>query len=155
MGKFVVCDVVGVSRDSGLGRYLVIVAVFAMSGLLHVLVDLTQAIPWEYSGAAAFFSSTALGVMVEEGVQAIWRKMGPRTSGQTAPALWVRTLGLAWVVVWMGLTSTWYFTPIIQVPAETITLIPFSMVETVGFGPVVGAVGLLSLILGAKFGIEV
>lgn len=155
VSKFVVCDVLGIPRGSLLGRYSVILTVFAMSGLLHVMVDITQAIPWEYSGATAFFSSTALGVVIEEGVQAIWRKMNPRTSVQASPALWARTLGLAWVVTWMGITSTWYFTPIIQVPAETVTLIPFSMVETVGFAPVIGAVVALSLVLVAKFGIEV
>lgn len=148
-------DVLGMPRGSALRGYSVILAVFVMSGLLHVLVDTTQAIPWEFSGATAFFSSTVLGIMIEEGLQGIWRKMNPRTSAQASPPLWARTLGLAWVVTWMGVTSTWYFTPIIQVPAETVTLIPFSMVETVGFAPVIGGLVTLSLILGVKFGIEV
>lgn len=154
VSKFFVRDVLGIPKESLFGGYTVIFTVFIMSGLLHVLVDTTQAIPLEYSGATAFFSSTILGVMIEESVQGLWGKFQRRDSAG-APPLWVRSAGLVWVVTWMGVTSTWYFTPMLQVPVETVTLIPFSIVENVGFAPVVGTVVALSLILGLKFGIEV
>ncbi|KAJ5183719.1 hypothetical protein N7492_001335 [Penicillium capsulatum] len=153
--KFIVRRVLGFPADSWFGAYTVILTVFIMSGALHVMVDTTQAIPLEYSGAMAFFSSTMLGILIEEGVQGVWRKWSPRTSAETSPSLWMKTIGLAWVVMWMGVTSTWYFTPILQVPAETVTLVPFSMVENVDFVPVVGVLVALGLVLVVNYGVEI
>lgn len=127
-----------------------------MSGLLHVMVDITQAIPLQYSGASAFFSSTVLGIMIEEGVQKLWRTLKPQTpKANSPPSPWIRAVGLAWVVTWMGVTSTWYFTPILQVPADYVSLIPFNIVEHFGFAPVIGAVVAGGIGLWMKFGIEI
>lgn len=131
-----------------------------LSALLHTTIHSIQAILLEYSGSMPFFLSMVLAIMVEDGVQALWRRLratpdaGSSSEGYALP-LWLRTVGLLWVMVWLGVTSTWYWPPTSCLLQEETTLVPLSLVERVGVEPV----GVMLLLSGADLyfglGIEV
>lgn len=140
-------------------RYTNIFIVFLLSSLLHTVLDYIQAVPLEYSGAIPFFLSMVLAIMVEDGVQALWRRVqanpDARSSSEDALPLWKRTVGILWVMAWLGVTSTWYWHPMSCLPQGKATFVPISLVERVGFGPV-GVVLLLGGVgLYFGFGVEI
>lgn len=45
---------------------------------------------------------------------------------------------MVWVMLWLGVTSTWYFTPMIQSTNDDMRVIPFSVVKYIGFQPLIG-----------------
>ncbi|KAL4868258.1 membrane bound O-acyl transferase family-domain-containing protein [Aspergillus spectabilis] len=113
----------GLQRPSLLERYTHILCVFVISGTLHTLCDLAFGIRWHESGALLFFSSFALGIMVEDGVQAVWRRIttaGTRSGnglenkrkrkmhgGEVTPT-WQKEVGFAWVTLWFTITTPSY-----------------------------------------------
>lgn len=126
--------------------------VFFLSGVLHVLTDRIQAIPFEYSGAIIMFPMTGFGVMFEDGVQELWKRSNPpatkasSSDDDSAPLLWQRIVGYIWTLTWLAVVSTYYLYPIYELPGELTTLVPLSLTEKVGLqplGPVVLAAGLM------------
>lgn len=74
----------------------------------------------------SFFLSFVVGYMIEDGVQALWK----RTRAQNnigVPAWWQRTLGFCWVITWLGVTSPWYLRSAMLKPEEQMVLVPFSV----------------------------
>lgn len=66
-----------------------------------MIIDVASGIPWGESGAIRFFSIQAFGILLEESIQALYsssptlqRLFKPRVS-------WRRTIGYAWVFVFM------------------------------------------------------
>ncbi|KAL8826942.1 MAG: hypothetical protein Q9170_007209 [Blastenia crenularia] len=82
-------------RGGFAGRYLFVLLTFAISGVFHTLSDFSQGIPWQESGAMQFFCIQALGIMIEDFVQAIFSPRektngageGPRSIDPYAPPL--------------------------------------------------------------------
>lgn len=61
------------------------------------------------SGALQFFCMQALGIVLEDGAQAVYRKVTGRTQGSN-PTLLERSIGYSWVlffIVWT--TPVWVF----------------------------------------------
>lgn len=108
-----------------------------LSALLHTITDFAQAIPLEFSGST-FFLSMILGIMVEDGVQALRERVQPgseaKGSGvaEDAVPLRKRVVGYIWEMIWLGVTSTWYFHPMSSLSQVETTLVPVSLVEKAG-----------------------
>jgi hypothetical protein len=78
---------------------------------------------WHDSGALFFYSSFVLGIMMEDGVQAIWRqkitadsrqgnglenrRKRKMDSGKETP-IWQKVVGFAWVSLWFTITTPGY-----------------------------------------------
>ncbi|KAI1919138.1 hypothetical protein LOZ65_004579 [Ophidiomyces ophidiicola] len=114
-------------------RYLRVVLVFTISGLLHVLTDSALDIPFQESGAVDFFLTQTLGIALEDMVFAINR------SQNESPPPWQRpiylTLGYLWTasfIVWSA--PVWIYPSMRHSSPGMIKPVPFSLL-TVLFGP--------------------
>lgn len=90
-------------------RYSRIFIAFLVSGTVHIGCDVAAKIPLSESGAVNFFCSQALGIMVEDGVQEIYRR-SVGSSRKETPKLWAKIMGYVWVVSFMSCTlPVWAF----------------------------------------------
>jgi len=70
-----------------------------------MLGDLANDLTYAQSGAIRFFTTQALGIMIEDGVQEMWG----RSQGR-----WKRVVGFLWVWAFLAWTSPcWMFAPIV------------------------------------------
>ena len=67
-------------------RYLELLLVFLLSGILHQTVDVAQGLRWADGGAVRFFATMAAGIVVEDGVQWVAGRVWP-----TRPKAYERT----------------------------------------------------------------
>lgn len=125
---------------------------------MHVMIDYVQTIPVQLSGSMPFFLSFVLGIMIEDGVQALWRRLQTsgkiQTSESQVPPRWKRIVGLLWVMAWLGVTSTWFLHPHIQLP-EPNASVPFHFTERLGLDIVGGILLISGIVLGWVFEVEV
>ncbi|KAJ5752441.1 hypothetical protein N7520_009358 [Penicillium odoratum] len=158
LSNFIARDILRLPRPSIQERYTNIFIVFLLSGLLHFMINYLQAIPLQHSGAMLFFTSMVLGIMFEDGIQAVWKRiMAP--SGVHLPTIpesasvspWKRAIGMCWVTAWIGVLSTVYFEPQSQLPKEETSLVPFSVVERLGLRFAVGILVTSGVILSIVF----
>lgn len=160
VSNFISRKILHLPRLSILERYTNNFLVALLSALLHTLVDTVQGTPLDYSGSMAFFLSMILGMMIEDGVRALWNRIQPssdtkQSSGDESLPTWRRAVGLIWVMGWLGVTSTWYFHPISQLPAGETTLVPLSLVEMIGLETVGVVVVVSGSVIGFVFAVEV
>lgn len=166
ISKFLTQDVLKLPRPSLLERYTNSLFVFTISGLMHLLTDCIQGVAPKESGAMLFFPSFALGFMIEDGVQEIWRRQvgnraghPPAQSGSNnnnnnkddSTPVWQKTVGYIWVTTFFVITSPWYMYPQQQVPRDPEGDFSTSVIEIIGIpaafvGIVVGG-GIVKLVL--------
>lgn len=100
MSNFIARDVLRLTRPSFTERYTNIFLVFLLSALLHTTIDSIQGIPLEYSSSIPFFLSMVLAIMVEDSVQALWKRLqstpepNGSSSGDKTPPFWKRAVGM-------------------------------------------------------------
>lgn len=141
LGNFVSRDVFNLPRSSILERHTNLFVIFFISSVFHVIVDLIQSVPMEYSGSIPFYLAFVPGIMLEDGVQQLWERLFPEkraSSQQAEPPFWQRIVGFVWVMVWLGITSTWYFTPMIQLTSPDVVMVPVSLAARIGLATSVG-----------------
>lgn len=100
-----VYDCLRLKRGTLLTRYAHLAMVFLLSGLLHWWMELGQGHGWRQSGQLHFWITQVVGILLEDGVQAVYRRWcGLRREKETS---WTRRLvGYIWVVVFL-----WWSTP--------------------------------------------
>ncbi|KUL89000.1 hypothetical protein ZTR_06048 [Talaromyces verruculosus] len=159
VSNFIARDILNLPRRSLLERYTNVFLVFFASGLLHILVDRIQAIPYEYSGAMIAFPITAFAITFEDGVQELWKRFtSSRKASRNADfvlPLWQRMVGYIWTMAWLLVVSTFYFDPRYQLPGELTTLVPLSLSEKLGLAPVGSVVLGFGLLIAYAFECEV
>lgn len=156
ISNFITRDVLNLTRSSILERYTNLFIVFLVSAIFHVIVDILQSIPMERSGSMPFYLAFVVGIMLEDGVQNIWKQVQTLDVSQEEAkqssdivSLWKRAAGMVWVMLWLGVTSTWYFTPMIQSTNDDLRVIPFSVAKYIGFQSLIG------IVMGSGVGIAV
>lgn len=88
-------------------RYTKIVLAFFISGVVHQLIDMVNGLTWGQSNATRFFVTQALGIMIEDAAQEIWRRSFGGGKGGDHPqetARWKRIVGFIWVWAFMAWT---------------------------------------------------
>ncbi|TEY34586.1 hypothetical protein BOTCAL_0625g00070 [Botryotinia calthae] len=91
--EFITHSILHIPRSTLIARYLKILLTFAFSGATHVAADYGSGISPKQSGAMSFFCAQALGIMIEDAVQEIWRLMGGKKN-----TLLGKTIGFIWVL---------------------------------------------------------
>lgn len=105
--RFIIYKILHLPRGSLLARYSFIFLVFFLSGVLHVVSDIGMNLPPSQSGALRFFCTNAFGIILEDGVQELCRRLNGRKDSN---GLWSRTLGYVWVVVFLSWsTACWQY----------------------------------------------
>lgn len=108
-------------RGTLLSRYTRIFLAFFLSGLMHFPMDRAFGLRYSDLASVRFFSIQALGVMVEDGVQAA-------TAGLAIPPRVRRLVGYVWVVVFLWWSTPTWFYPSARV-GDPGGVVPFSFVR--------------------------
>jgi hypothetical protein len=139
VSNFISRDVLCLPKPSAVERYFNVFLVFLFSGILHILGDTVKGIPLEESGALSFFLSFVFGYMIEDGVQALWKRTQGTQITAGPPPLWQRSIGFCWVMGWLAVTSDLYFGPTMGRPERHMELVPFSALNLTGI-PVLSSI---------------
>ncbi|KAI9042921.1 wax synthase family protein [Aspergillus affinis] len=104
ISRFLVRDVFSFQPGTLADRYAKIVMVFAASAVMHFLIDLSAGLSISTSGAAQFFCTQALGMMIEDLVVIVYFALrGDRPSRDRPASRGERIIGFLWVgsfLVW-------------------------------------------------------
>lgn len=127
-------DVLRLARPSLLERYLNIFLVFLGSGAVHAALEFYAIVPPSLARAFTFFTSFALGIMIEDGAQELWRRLRgtPSNSASNHTPLWHKLIGFTWVAIWMMVVSPPYLYPVSRLPSAVRWQVPFSIAESTG-----------------------
>jgi Membrane bound O-acyl transferase family len=133
IGNFLVEDILRLTHHRLVARYSKILATFLVSGLLHLAVDLALGMSLAESGSVRFFCTQALGIAVEDGVQAIHRAVydGGRGTVSDQPRAWARVVGYVWVVVFLAWSTPVWVYPAIRMNNGGVDdrILPFSVLR--------------------------
>jgi hypothetical protein len=86
-------------------------------------------------GTMMFFQSFALAIMLEDGVQALWRRFSgekKRDDSDENVLLWQKLVGYVWVMIFYSLVAPWMMYPVIRIPPEKKWMVPISVVDALG-----------------------
>ncbi|CAF9934469.1 MAG: hypothetical protein HETSPECPRED_009237 [Heterodermia speciosa] len=116
-GNYVCKDLLGLRGR--VQRYVNILGVFALSGVFHVVTDRAEGIGWEESRAMRFFCAQAGGILVEDGVQELWRRWvrkrrggaGDGGDGDVDVPVWAKAVGYVWTWTFLSVTAGWFAQP--------------------------------------------
>ncbi|PYH94737.1 hypothetical protein BO71DRAFT_483561 [Aspergillus ellipticus CBS 707.79] len=114
IAHFITYSTLNLRKGGIMGRYLFIFLTFVVSGVFHFLADIMMTIPWQESGAMYFFCIQTLGIILEDGVQAIYQSRGKGCTTTGVPRFWVRFLGYVWVIVWLSWSTPVWTYPTMQ-----------------------------------------
>lgn len=138
LADFLIHDLLRLTQHLLLARYAQILATFLVSGLLHLVVDLALGMSFSDTGSVRFFCTQALGIAIEDGVQAVSRSVrggiGAVGSSSSAPVGegWVKkTVGFVWVVAFLSWsTPVWVYPAIRMNQGEAKDrILPFSVLR--------------------------
>ncbi|KAK4210160.1 membrane bound O-acyl transferase family-domain-containing protein [Rhypophila decipiens] len=119
----------GFPRDVKPVRYMRPLAIFFVSGLLHVAIDVSSGMYLHESGAMRFFLIQPLGLMMEDAI------LGAYYNFNKQPATMAhRLLGMLWVGMWMAWTAPSYLYPVLakadsSSAAGMDRVVPFSIID--------------------------
>ena len=127
LGSFLASDLLRVRKGTLIARYLTLFLTFLVSGLLHLVADLTRGISWQASGAISFFCTHAAGIMLEDAVHALL----PPAAGHGWSSRCRKAIGYVFVLAFLL-----WSTPMWQYPSLSVdtglpedALLPFSVVR--------------------------
>ena len=105
-----------------------------------------------------FFQSFTFGIMIEDCVQELWRRFSG--TNKTAKAkgttpLWQKVVGAIWVVVFLSITSPWFFYQQALTPKKERWIIPFPITEKVGVPGTSVILGIFAVIIMLFFKPEI
>lgn len=163
VSNYVARNVLNPPRSSILERYTNLFIVFFVSAVFHVVVDILQSIPMEKSGSMSFYLAFVLGIMLEDGVQEVWKRTGCPDASREAMvyhstnimSFWKRAIGFIWVTIWLGATSTWYFVPMTQSATGDLHMVPLSVANHLGLEPLVGVILIYGAVIAFIFEVEI
>jgi hypothetical protein len=155
--NFLARDILKLPHPSIIERYTNIFFVFFLSGMLHTMTDWIRGIPPRDSFALIWFILFSVGIIIEDSVQALWRRLSKTSQSQNrvpATAPWQKFIGYVWVIVWFTLTYPPYAHTARSIPSDRLWIVPFSIAEKIGL-PASGALLVLGgVVLKVVFGVE-
>ncbi|KAF2009043.1 hypothetical protein BU24DRAFT_474509 [Aaosphaeria arxii CBS 175.79] len=122
--KYFTFKIFGLRKGSILARYVFTIITFALSGAMHTCGELAAGITPAESGTIQFFTTQALGIVIEDIFSWAWK----RFNGNSEPRWYQKVMGFAWVVLWF----TWSM-PVWTYPAskrsQGESILPFSIID--------------------------
>ena len=117
-----------IRRASLLSRYTRLFLAFLISGLIHHSSDLAMGIPRAEAGSLVLFLLQPLGIMLEDAIQTLTRRVPTSRSLDWAR----RVIGYVWVVIFLAWSTPKWFYPQQRLGIDPANLLPFRIV-----GPVI------------------
>ncbi|EEA20522.1 hypothetical protein TMatcc_000506 [Talaromyces marneffei ATCC 18224] len=130
--EFLAHKVLRLPKKGIVQRYLKIVLSFYLSGITHAVADISSTLSWGEQLTVEFFLIQALGIIIEDAVQAAWRLFSsdPRTETVTPPARWKRVVGALWVTLFLiWSTPRWVYPGASKAGPGTQSIVPYSFVQ--------------------------
>ena len=121
-------SIFNIPRATILSRYTRLFLAFLISGLIHHSSDLAMGIPRAEAGSLVLFLLQPLGIMLEDAVQTLTRRVP--TSGSLCRVR--RAVGYIWVVVFLAWSTPKWFYPQQRLGIDPGNLLPIRIV-----GPVI------------------
>jgi hypothetical protein len=112
VSTFVTREVLRLPNPSLLERYANIFVAFTLSGIFHVFIDIGNG-RTEWGQSMLFFQSFAFGIMIEDGIQALWRRLTGDVfvyADQDVPT-WKKIVGFFWVISFFAVVAPWHVYP--------------------------------------------
>lgn len=110
LSSFLCRDVLRLPRPSLAERYLKITLVFAISSCLHLAIDGRAGIMLPRSGALRCFLLQPVGIILEDGAQALYRRL----RGDAPLSKWTRAVGYIWTWAFLSLMAPMYNFPLFR-----------------------------------------
>lgn len=105
--EFITHGILRIPYGTFVARYSKIFFAFAVSGIMHIAADEGGSVPMAESGALSFFCAQALGIMLEDGAQAVYRNLfGNKYSGLC------KVIGYFWVIAFLSWTTPVWVYPV-------------------------------------------
>ncbi|MCJ1252095.1 hypothetical protein MMC30_009333 [Trapelia coarctata] len=129
---FCTYDILRLPRRTVWARYAKISLTFAISGIIHRLVDDTNGIPESENTVYILFLLQALGIMIEDGVELGYHKLQSKGQRRVKPRPtsirgWQKVVGYIWVGAWLVWTTpSWSYA---NIRHDGDQLFPFSAIE--------------------------
>ncbi|MCJ1404229.1 hypothetical protein MMC11_007454 [Xylographa trunciseda] len=104
LSAFVTHRVLGLRKGFFTARYTNVFLAFFISGSVHWLTVYAAGLTLLQACAAfQYFCAQVLGIMIEDGVQAMYRRLAPQSGGSQKhpPLWWARALGYLWVAAFL------------------------------------------------------
>jgi hypothetical protein len=133
--NFFVHEVLQLPRQSVPAGALTLVFSFALSGILHTAAGVSSGMPAYQLGVFRFFCTNALGLMFEQGIVSLYRRVQGQDKserqGISEPDWYIRAAGYVWVIMFMTWTGpSWIYPQAIRAPAAGPTaFLPFSVIR--------------------------
>jgi hypothetical protein len=124
--------------------------VFSLSGIYHVIYSRASGRVDHDLGTMAFFQAFAIAIMVEDGIQAIGRRLSGVTRDTEVVPIWKKLVGYVWVVICFTIIAPWMTMPTSRIAHQEQWILPYSFVKEVGIQPVS-----IVLAIGALFNLMV
>ncbi|MCJ1464148.1 hypothetical protein MMC07_002761 [Pseudocyphellaria aurata] len=111
-------------------RYLHLSLVFFFSGVLHEVLHVAQAVPRPYGVELHFYMTQAVGIMLEDIVQAMYRSIRGIQRG-TPPTPTTRLVGYIWLALFLSWSSpVWVYIRLRTATTDpSQQLLPFSLLS--------------------------
>ncbi|KAL2840410.1 membrane bound O-acyl transferase family-domain-containing protein [Aspergillus pseudoustus] len=131
ISTFVTRSILRLPRPSLVERYLKIALVFVVSATLHIAMDGCAGFWPPKSGAFRCFLIQPIGIMVEDGVQEIYRRVRGSSVLTARERIWTRMVGYIWVGGFMACVIPLYTFPLLRYQNSANNGVPFSVVRLV------------------------
>lgn len=129
--RYMTTNILRLPPRSRVGRYVFIMFVFQLSGVMHIVGDVAAGIPIHESGVMHWFSLQALGFVIEDTVAKLWHMM---TGGRTNDGMgWQKIVGFVWVCTWMVWTLPVWTFPIARASKRE-GILPFPVLKLISIG---------------------
>lgn len=109
--SYITHDILRLPSHGVIPRYTKILLAFFISGIIHTAIDATTVTTWAESKAISLFVTQAIGIILEDSVQAVWKRLvgGIKTTrvpkGRSTLSLWKRIVGYMWVLTLLALST--------------------------------------------------
>src|ERR1700760_1370713 len=133
LSNLITRDMLHLPKSSLLERYSNNFLAFTFSGMLHVFIDIGNG-KSEWSPTMLYFQSFAFGIMIEDGVQALWRRFSGEKfaySDDDVP-IWKKIVGFVWVFGFLSIVSPWYMYPSARVLLGKSTTSSIEITQLIG-----------------------
>ncbi|KAH7174891.1 acetyltransferase [Fusarium flagelliforme] len=154
ISNFICRDLLRLPRPSLVERYMNVAGVFLTSAVIHMAIDAHCWGPPSKFPALAFFGSCVIGIIIEDTVQALWRRITVSQKSGGVPT-WHKLVGYLWVSFWFVMTAPWYLYHNTRLPPDDTWVVPVSVIDRIGSDGVKMVLLIGGVVLRFTSGIEV
>lgn len=132
--RYFLYNILGIPRRQALAspagrlfvKYAELFLTFLVSGLYHQAIETAQGLKWSESGSTRFFATMAVGIVLEDAVQWVFRT---RNGIGREDSVWRKAVGYVWVLAIFAYATPFYAYPGLSRSTEAVDsqVVPMSV----------------------------